>query len=49
LGECCSCKRENNLAAFGRVCYLPYPAKYKIDEGFYAKIISDLKERGQLM
>jgi melibiose permease/lactose/raffinose/galactose permease len=31
------------------VSYLIYLFKYKIDEGFYAKIISDLKERGQLM
>ena len=30
------------------VGYIIYLKKFKIDEGFYAKIISDLKERGQL-
>ena len=28
--------------------YLIYRAKYRIDETFYARIISDLTERGQL-
>lgn len=28
--------------------YLIYRAKYRIDEGFYARIVSDLAGRGQL-
>ena len=29
-------------------CYLIYRLKYKIDEKFYAQILSDLKERGEI-
>ena len=28
--------------------YVLYRWKYRIDEGFYAQILSDLKDRGQL-
>jgi melibiose permease/lactose/raffinose/galactose permease len=28
--------------------YLIYRAKYRIDEAFYARIVHELKERGQL-
>jgi melibiose permease/lactose/raffinose/galactose permease len=30
------------------VGYLIYRAKYRIDDAFYAQIVSDLRERGQL-
>ena len=30
------------------ISYLIYRAKYRIDDTFYAQIVSDLRERGQL-